>query len=361
MPNPTSRQYTRGLPSLAIAPLAALIAVACSREPAPKTQAPAKPAATASAPVAAPQAVVTDVNRMDCMGADGIRFALDFDAGKPHAFEYASSNPADRSIICRYVASEGDATSTWQREADGRLTVELKQGANSGPAKFILAPNDKGWRVQIVAESTTGGCASAAPPNLMELTGRPGQECSLTAQGGVAASANVAVERQKALCESARFDVVGAPPKTRDPAQLFRELPEGIVGMSRAQREAVLATGSERLEHLDPDAGFLSVKRELKSFDHREDAEGYTLSTFVDGSGRTVVALVTMGLTGVKQGIWRTDAKGWERVGCELIDDYRVDYQYFPVAAGKALDVFDPNGQPAGHLTWNGERFTAAR
>ena len=127
--------------------------------------------------------------------------------------------------------------------------------------------------------------------------------------------------------------------------------------MSRAQREAVLATGSARLEQLDPGAGFLAVKRELRSFDHPEDAEGYTLGTFADSSGRTVVAVVTMGLRGVKQGIWRTDNKGWEKVGCELIDDYRFDHQYIPVAAGKALDVFDPNGQPAGRLTWNGDRF----
>jgi len=360
MPSQNSRRSAPRLPSLAIAVLAAMVAIACSRDPAPKIQTPVKPPATVTPPVAAPQATV-DANRMDCMGADGIRFALDFNAAQPRAFEYASSNPADRSVICRYLASDGDATSMWRREADGRLIVELKQDATSGPAKFIMAPNATGWRVQIVTETTSGGCASTPPPNLIELTGRPGQECTLTAQGGIAASANVPIERQKAVCEPARFDVVGTPPDTRDPALLFREMPEGIVGMSRERRESVLATGSERLEQLDPGAGFMVVKRELKSFDHREDAEGYTFGTFADSSGRTVVAVVTLGLVGVKQGIWRSDGKGWERVGCELIDGYRFDHQYFPVAEGKALQVFDPNGQRAGRLSWNGDRFVAAQ
>ncbi len=355
-----SRRYSRAMPSLAFAPLAALIAIGCSREPAPMAAPAATPAPKVAAPEVVPPVPVTDANRMDCMGADGIRFALDFNADQPRAFEYASSNPADRSVICRYLASDGDATSSWARGTDGSVTVELKDGATSGPAKFIMAPNANGWRVQIVTETRSGNCASTPPPNLMELTGRPGQECTLTAQGGIAASANIPIQRQSAVCAAMRFDVVGTPPSTRDPAVLFRELPEGIIGMSGAQREAVLATGSERLQSLDPAAGFLEVKRELRTFDHRADADGYTLGTFADSSGRTVVAVVTLGVRGVSQGIWRSDARGWERVGCELIDGYRFDHQYFPVAAGKALEVFNPNGERAGRLTWNGDRFVAA-
>ncbi len=285
---------------------------------------------------------------------------MDFNAGQPRAFEYASSNPADRSMICRYLASEGDATSTWQRSPDGQLNVELKEGATSGPARFIFAPDAGGWRVQIVAAPKSGLCFNVPPPNLMVLSGRPGQECSLTAQGGIAASANAAVERQQLLCAAERVDVAVPPSQSQDPAAIFRELPAGIVGMSPERREAVLAVGSERIEQLDAGAGYLAVKRELKSFENRADADGYVIGTYRDASGRTVAAVVTNGATGVKQGLWRADAKGWEKVGCELIDDYRVDYQYMPMPGGKSLEVFDPNGQSTGRLSWNGERFVGA-
>lgn len=357
MHTPELRRGRRALAFAALSPLVLVIAAACSREPAPAAKAAPKPRAVAAAAPATSAVAGLPADRMDCVGAGGIRFALDFNAAEPRAFEYASSNPADRSIVCRYLSSEGDATSTWQRAADGNLTVELKEGATSGPARFILVPDAGGWRVQIVAEPKAGACFSTPPPNLMVLTGRPGQECTLTAQGGIAASANAAVERQQAACAAQRIDVALAPSQSQDPAAIFRELPEGIIGMSQERRELVLATGSDRLQQLDPAAGFLSIEREMKAFDDRDDADGYSIGTFRDGSGRTVVAVLTSGLIGMKQGIWRADARGWEKVGCELIDDYRVDHQYAPVATGRALDVYDPNGQLTGRLTWNGEKF----
>lgn len=354
-----------GHPRLArTAPGVLLLAIvaACSREPAPEVPPSSKPAAPAVAAPAAPPTAASPVaaDRMDCMGAGGIRFALDFDAGQPRAFEYASSNPADRSMICRYLASEGDATSTWRRSTDGGIDVELKEGATSGPARFIFAPDAGGWRVQIVAEPKSGKCYNTPPPNLMVLAGRPGQECSLTAQGGIAAASNALAERQKSFCDAERFDVAVPPSQSQDPAAVFRELPAGIVGMTPERREAILAPGSDRVEQLDAGAGYLSVKRELRSFDHRADADGYIIGTYRDATGRTVAAIVTNGPTGVTQGLWRADAKGWSKVGCELIDDYRIDFQYMPLPGGKSLEVFDPNGQPAGRLAWNGERFVGA-
>ena len=130
----------RALANAALTPLVLVIAAACSREPAPVASPAPKPAVVAAIPAPATPAIAgLPADRMDCMGAGGIRFALDFNAAAPRAFEYASSNPADRSIVCRYLASDGDATSTWQRAADGKLTVELKEGATSGPATPMAA------------------------------------------------------------------------------------------------------------------------------------------------------------------------------------------------------------------------------
>ncbi len=360
MPNPHSRRGQQVLARATLAPLVLVIAAACSREPAPPAKVAPKPPVAAAVPAPSTPAIASvPADRMDCVGADGIRFALDFNAAEPRAFEYASSNPADRSIVCRYVSSDGDATSTWQRSADGKLTIDLKEGATSGPARFILAPNPDGWRAQIVAEPKSGPCFSTPPPNLLVLTGRPGQECSLTAQGGIASSANAAVERQQAFCEPERMDVAVAPSRSQDPAAIFRELPDGIIGMSPARREEVLATGSERVEQLDAGAGYLSVKGDDKTYEDLDDSAGYRIGTFRDGSGRTVVAVISFGQMGVKQGIWRADAKGWQKVGCELVDNYQIDYRYLPVAGGKQLEVYDANGQVTGRLSWNGERFVA--
>ncbi|MEO6064545.1 MAG: hypothetical protein ABIP49_02020 [Lysobacterales bacterium] len=361
MPNLQSLLGQPVLAKVALAPLVLVVAVACSRDPAPPAKVVPKSPVAAVVPSSATPAIPgLPADRMDCTGADGIRLALDFNAAEPRAFEYASSNPADRSIVCRYLASNGDATSTWQRAADGKLTIDLKEGATSGPARFILAPNPDGWRAQIVAEPKSGPCFSTPPPNLLVLSGRPGQECSLTAQGGIAAVANAAVERQQAFCEPSRMDVALVPSQSQDPAAIFRELPEGIIGMSPARREEVLAMGSDRVEQLDSGAGYLSVKSDTKTYEDIDDTNGYRLGTFRDGSGRTVVAVISFGQTGVQQGIWRADAKGWQKVGCELVDDYRIDYRYLPVAGGKQLEVYDPNGQVTGRLSWNGERFVAS-
>ncbi len=345
---------------LSLLTLACAMALGCSRDPEPAPVAATTADASPASPAPAAVAVAPDANRMDCMGANGIRMAIDFNGTDPRAFEYASSNPADRSIICRYVASEGDATSTWERAADGTLSVSMAEDTPGGAAKFVIAPNAEGWRVQIVATATTGPCYSTQPPDIMDLAGRPGQECSLTAQGGIAAAANAPLERQQAFCAPKRFDVAQAPSQSQDPAAVFRELPEGIVGMSAARREEILA-GGERLEQLDPGTGFLGIERRMATLEHRADADGYRIGTFRDSSGRTVVAVLTMGVNDDEQGIWRADAKGWERVGCELIDDYLADHQYVPVAAGKALEVFDPYGQSKGELRWDGDRFVAAK
>ncbi len=352
----TSRRPSHAPAVLAWLPLALL--AACSREPAPEAAAPPpSPAPVVAATPAPPPTQGAPSNRMDCMGAGGIRFALDFSAGAPNAFEYASSNPADRSIICRYIASEGDATSTWQRADDGSLTVEIRDASTAGAARFALAPEAGGWRVQIVAEPKMGQCFRTPPPNLMILTGRPGQECSLTARGGIASSANEADARQLSACAPERIEVAIAPSRSKDPAALFRELPEGIIGMSLERREAVLAAGGARLQQLDPAAGFLSIERELRSFEDPDDADGYLIGTFHDSSGRTVVAVSTISATAAKQGIWRSDATGWQKVGCDLIDDYRADHQYIPVASGNALDVYNEAGQLKVRLNWNGDRF----
>lgn len=345
---------------LVLLPFCLALAVGCSREqPAvadapPAASVPAKVAATPALPKADGAAAMPE--RMDCTGAGSIRFALDFNAGEARAFEYAGGNPADRSIVCRYIASEGDETSTWNRGADGSTTVDIKESSNNGPARFVLVPSESGWRVQVVTSTPTGSCLSTPPPDMMLLSGQPGAECTLTAQGGIAASIKAQQERMGELCRTSRVDVAQAPSQTVDPAEVFRELPAEIISMSPEFRNATLA-GSDRLQKLDATTGFLSVDRGASADSAAADATGYVMGTFRDRSGRTVVAIIANALDGVHQGIWRADERGWEPVGCDLIENYRSDHQYFPVAGGKSLEVYDAFGQVEGHLTWNGERF----
>ncbi len=360
MENPRNTPSWIKASGLALLPVSIALVVGCSREPTPVAQ----PEATASPPAAiaaqpapattAPGAALPD--RMDCMGAGGVRFALDFNAGEARAFEYASSNPADRSIVCRFIASEGDENSKWTRGADGSTTVDIKESSNNGPARFVLARSDQDWRVQIVTTSPVGTCLSTPPPDLMVLSGKPGEECTLTAQGGIAASLKAQEARLTELCRTSRVDVAQAPLQSVDPAAVFRELPAGIVDMSHEVRDAILS-GSDRLQKIDAGTGFLSIDRATGADVSVADASGYVMGTFRDSSGRTLVAIVANALDGVHQGIWRADERGWEPVGCDLIENYRSDHQYFPVSGGKSLEIYDANGQVEGHLTWNGERF----